>query len=137
MHSYYRYVFSLNRLQLAVHLGYYEAERRTPQPVEVNARLYFPGAPICTQDDYAKFIDYAKLAEIMQRVVAAKEFRLIEFLTMEMFTALRAFLDTQPAPEPKLWLRVTKLNTPVPNLNGGASFTTSDLPADFRAISAQ
>ncbi len=55
--AHYPHIFSINRLHLAVHLGYYDAERKKPQPVEVTLRLYFPEAPACARDDFAKFID--------------------------------------------------------------------------------
>ena len=133
----YRHIFSLNRLELAVHLGYYTPERKSLQPVEVSARLYFPEAPECVRDDHGKFIDYAKLADIMQAVVAAREFRLLEYLATELFDALRQFLDARGCAEVKIWLRATKRNAPVPHLTGGASFTTSDLPAEYSAIPAE
>lgn len=132
--AHYPHIFSINRLHLAVHLGYYDAERKKPQPVEVTLRLYFPEAPPCARDDYAKFIDYDKLAGAIHGLAEAREFRLIEYMTMEVYDVVRRYVNEHASEEVKLWLRLTKLATPVPHLTGGASFTTSDLPAGWTAI---
>jgi FolB domain-containing protein len=127
--AHYSHIFSINRLHLAAHLGYYDAERRKPQPVEVTLRLYFPEAPPCARDDYGRFIDYDKLAAAIYGLAEAREFRLIEYMTMEVYDVVRRYVNEHASADVKLWLRLTKLATPVPHLTGGASFTTSDLPA--------
>lgn len=130
----YAHVLSVNRLKLDAHIGFYEAERLKQQPVEVSFRLYFADAIACNGDDEAHFFDYGVLCETLRSFVAEKKFNLIEFMSMELFRHLRAYLDAHGGQDAKLWLHFNKIEAPVPNLLGGASFVHSDLPADATYI---
>lgn len=114
----------LHRLHLAARLGCEAAERVTPQTVEVDVRFYFTDLPDCAYTDGDDFICYDAIAGVIQGVVAAKEYRLIEHLGYSIYNALRA----AQREDVKIWLRVHKVQIPVPFVLGGASFTYTDLP---------
>lgn len=110
------------------HLGFYTGERAKPQPVEISFRLYYPEAPGQTRDDDAGFIDYGQLCKGLTDLIAARSFKLIEFMGAELFRHVRADLDARGASHVKLWLRLNKIAAPVPGLIGGACYTECDLP---------
>jgi FolB domain-containing protein len=132
----YHYCFSINRLRLAVRLGCEAPERKNPQPVEAEARVYFPTKPTCVTDDNGKFIDYAGLCSCISEVAEHAEFKLLEYLAGESFKALRRYLDDEGEKDAKLWLKLTKCAAPVAYLEGGASFVLTDLPAGASVVDA-
>jgi len=132
--AHYAAQFSIHRLALDAHLGVYDAERASPQPVAISLRLYFSKAPICAGDDHGAFIDYAALCDAITHAVETREFRLIEFMAQECFGIARAFVDKRGATDVALWLKLTKLAPDVKHLQQGASFTLSDLPADATVV---
>ncbi len=135
--AHYPYLFTINRQELSVHLGYYVAERGKKQRVAVDIRLYFSKAPVCAVTDTAPFIDYGILCQAMKDFVEQKEFALIEHLASELFVLLRGILNTHCADEIRLWLRLTKLTTPISGLADGASYILTDLPAGASIPPAQ
>lgn len=132
--AHYPYCFSIGRLQLAVHMGWEAPERRKPQPVDVDIRLYFPDAPVCMNDDNGPFIDYDGLCNGIHRLVEVKEYRLIEFMANDLFGYTRSYVDAAGSRDVRIWLSLTKAAPPVPHLMGGAAFVLSDLPADATFI---
>lgn len=126
--THYAHILTLERLEIMTHLGFYDEERGKRQRVEICLRLYFPKAPACAEDDFAQFMDYGALAKHLTEWVQADEFRLIEFMGQQAFYRVRAYLDAHGCEAAKLWLKLTKCDTPVPNLRGSASFIHSDLP---------
>lgn len=126
----YSHIFTINRQILSVNLGYYEKERGKKQRVEVDVRLYFSEAPECARTDKAPFIDYAILIQAMKDFTADREFSLVEHLGTELFYLLRGILTEHCDDDIKLWLRLTKITTPIDGLAGGASYVMSDLPAE-------
>ena len=127
--THYGQIFTINRLQLAVHLGYYDDERGEKQPIEVDMRLYFPAPPDCARTDKAPFIDYAILVEAVKACAASRQFALIEYLATELFSVSSKILAERCGPDIRLWLRLTKTKAPIEGLAGGASYVLSDLPA--------
>jgi len=134
MSHYYQYVFSINRLHLAAHLGCYAKERSRAQQVEASVRFYFPKVPDCAVNDNGSFIDYDTVSNDLHRIVAKEEFRLIEYMAMQLYRHVRKVVNKQAGKDVKIWIKLTKLAPPVPHLQGGASFVYSDLPADARVI---
>ena len=114
---------TVNRLRLEVHLGAGDEERATLQPIEVSLQLHFPEIPAACTDDDSDFICYDKLCTVLKELVAGRQFRLLEYLTMQMFGAVRAEVDEKI----KLWIKVDKLQAPVEGLQGGTSFIHSDI----------
>ncbi len=123
----YAHMVSVSRLQVHAHLGFYTGERANPQPVEISFRLYYPEAPEHTKDDEAQFIDYGQLSKGLTDLIAAKSFKLIEFMGAELYRHLRADLDARGATQVRVWLQMNKIAAPLPGLIGGASYTHCDL----------
>ena len=126
--AHYAHILTVERLQLDAHLGFYDSERAKRQRVEISLRLYFPETPDCAVDDHAKFLDYGTLSDALTAWGEAGEFRLVEFMGMSAFRFLRAYLDERGHTGLRLWLKLHKVTTPLPNLAGGAHFIHSDLP---------
>ena len=118
------------------HLGWLAPERATPQAVEIDIRLYFPKAPACMGDDNGGFLDYHGLCDKVRAVVETREFRLIEYMSNEVFAAARQFADASKHEDVRIWLRLSKSEAPVPNLENGAGFVLSDLAADATVVAA-
>ena len=123
-------VFVIERLELMAHLGIYDDERAGLQPIAFDVRLYFPTPPGWTFDDNAQFFDYQQITDRLRDLVKGKPYRLIEFLANEAFNIVRAHLDEIGSGDIKIWLKLTKLEPPIPELKGGSSYITSDLPLD-------
>ena len=70
----------LKELELSAHLGVPAEERARPQRLTANitVELTLPFAEI--QDDISRTVDYAKLAQGISEMVAAREDRLVETL---------------------------------------------------------
>lgn len=127
--AHYPYHFSVHRLRVPSHLGFYDAERAVPQPIEISLRLHFAAPPACMGDDFANFVDYAGLSEKLVEAVQQREFRLIEFMAQELFALARSYADAHGAADARLWLSLHKCQPEVPHLQNGASFTLTDLGA--------
>ncbi|MFM9890428.1 MAG: dihydroneopterin aldolase [Rickettsiales bacterium] len=132
--NHYAQMLTVNRLRLEVHLGFYEAERLKKQPVEICLRLYFAQAPDASTDDHAHFIDYGAMCAALSDYVTSRDFRLVEFMAHDVFRHMRTWVDGQGGNAVKLWLKLNKCEAPVPNLQDGASYILSDLPAGATAV---
>ena len=58
--------------------GFYDQERETPQPFEVDVELVLDLRPAGIDDDLAKTVDYGRVYEIVARIVESASFRLLE-----------------------------------------------------------
>ncbi|MBN8543024.1 MAG: dihydroneopterin aldolase [Alphaproteobacteria bacterium] len=134
--TYYPHVLSVNRLELVARLGVTSTERLSPQKIEVSCRFYYPQTPDCARDDTSRFIDYEITTRVLRELVDSQEFRLIEYMAMQCYDALRRVVDELSGPDVKIWVQMHKISAPIANLHGGAAFTYSDLPADARIVAA-
>lgn len=132
--THYAHILTVDRLQLAANLGFYTGERAKAQPIEVSFRLYFPTMPAYGSDDEAEFLDYGVVCKWLSDFVTDREFKLLEFLAMELFRQVRKGLDVGGHKDVKLWLRMNKVAAPVPGLTGGASYIHCDLPAGATVV---
>jgi dihydroneopterin aldolase len=111
------------RLELEVRLGCEAEERAAPQKVELDATLRFATAPeACRTDRLEDTICYADLAAVARERASAREYRLVEHLGQEIYTAFR---DRIPEAT-QLQLVVRKVAPPVPGLHGGVSFAIEE-----------
>lgn len=120
----YSSALTINRLRLSVHLGCEKEERVTPQPVEVSIRFYYPAIPAPALRDEGEYECYDKISASIRRMCANKEFRLIEFLCMQVYEVARKAVKK----DVKIWVSLTKCNLPVPEVLNGASYLYTDLP---------
>lgn len=128
----YASALSINRLRLAVNLGETAGEREKAQPVDVDVKLFFPANPQACADDGEEFLCYDALCSEIIQFTSSREFRLIEFLTLEMYALVKQHVAKKlpgvNALETRIWLRIHKCVPPVPQILGGTSFTYTDLP---------
>ncbi|MEA2605422.1 MAG: 7,8-dihydroneopterin aldolase/epimerase/oxygenase [Chloroflexota bacterium] len=68
----------LQNIQLDGRHGYDDDERATPQPFEVDVELLLDLRPAGVDDDLAQTVDYARVYEIVARIVGTASFRLLE-----------------------------------------------------------
>jgi dihydroneopterin aldolase len=68
----------LQNIQLEGRHGYEDDERETPQPFEVDVELLLDLQPAGVSDDLTKTVDYARVFEIVARIVETLSFRLLE-----------------------------------------------------------
>ncbi len=122
---------TLHQLHLSVNLGRWDNERVRLQPIAVSIKFFFPELPATCLDDGAKVFCYDNLCAHLADAVADKHFHHIEYLTVQLFHAIRANMRSQMGEEydaVRVWVRLHKFGAPIPSLTGGASFVYSDLP---------
>ncbi len=122
-HSY-NNCLAVNKIHLSVRLGCEKEERKTPQAVEVDIKLFYPSLTKASKTDQDDFACYDKISRLVWKLCEKKEFRLIEYLGAEIYRTIRPTV----AKEVKILVKITKCNLPVSFVLGGASFTYSDLP---------
>lgn len=132
----YSSMFTVEDIAMMAHLGYYDTERAKRQPISATFRFYFPQLPSCFNDDFGSFVDYQKIIEILDVMVRDNEYRLIEFLTQEIYKVIRGYLDAHNAADAKVWVSLTKLKPDVPLMQGGATFVYTDLPHGATIVQA-
>jgi len=60
--------------------GYYDDERATPQPFEVDVELRLDLQPAGIADDLERTVDYGRVHDVVRRIVESTSFRLLEAL---------------------------------------------------------
>lgn len=126
----YNSMFTVQDIGLMAYLGIYDEEQVNRQPIRVTFRLYFPKEPECFDDDNGNFINYQYIVEMIAECVEKRSFRLIEYLTQEIYNIIRQFLDEKQQQDVRIWVSLCKVRPNIPYMQGGASFVYSDLPAD-------
>jgi dihydroneopterin aldolase len=122
-------VLEFRGARLDVRLGCSDAERATPQAVDLDLRVRFAQLPrACESDDLSHTVCYADLIDAARAACAGREFKLVERLAHELFLRLRPLVPNGA----ELWLRATKLHPPVEGLSGGVSFALGDFEAPDR-----
>lgn len=130
MTEHYSSVLILERLKAQVHLGVGPEERRKAQEVAIDVRFYLPQPPPAAKTDNGEYICYHDISAQIHALCVRQEYRLIEFLTHEIYRLLR---KETPA-EVKLWVKLHKLRILLPYVEGGTSYTFTDLPASALVI---
>ncbi len=120
----YNNVLRVNRIRLGVRLGCEKEERAQAQHVEVDLAFYSPALAEPSHADKGDFICYDKLSHALEAMCKGKEFRLIEYLCLQIYDKARSMA---PA-DVKISVCVTKCQIPVSFVLGGASFSYTDLP---------
>jgi dihydroneopterin aldolase len=116
-------LLDVRRIRLEVRLGHGDEERAEPQAVECRVRIGFRAPPAAVETDRLEdTVCYDALVGSMRRVVADREFRLVEHLAGVLFLAVREVVGEEPALE----LRVRKVAPPVPEIRGGAEFVLAE-----------
>lgn len=85
----------LNEIELFVHLGWPEEERKQPQAVRVNIEVEFETPPdACETDQLEDSFCYAALIKKIQENTTNKQFRLIEHLGCDIYKLLKTILPS-------------------------------------------
>ncbi len=120
----YNNVLRVNRIRLGVRLGCEKEERAQIQHVEVDLAFYTPDLAEPSFADKGDFICYDKISNALEAMCRGREFRLIEYLCVQLFDKVRGMTPNGV----RIALKVTKCQIPVPFVLGGASFSYTDLP---------
>ena len=114
---------ALHGLRHTVRLGCTAEERQIPQFVRFHVKIRFPSLPNgCVSDDLHETVCYASLSHALRATCDRQEYQLIEKLGWEAFLAAQKIIPQHAL----LWLQVIKEKPPVPDLEGGASFSLGD-----------
>jgi dihydroneopterin aldolase len=71
-------------IPLSAHVGVPPKERLAPQAVVIGLVLHLDLRPAGTSDDLSKTVDYDRVCAVVERVVAAHHFLLIEAIAEEV-----------------------------------------------------
>jgi dihydroneopterin aldolase len=116
--------WTLTDLRIDARLGCLPSERKTPQTVRLDLRLWQDGVPAaCRSDALADTVCYARLSAALRALGTEGEFGLIEHLAYRAFGVVRGLCPE----DVRVSVTVTKLRPPVEGLEGGASFCVSEL----------
>lgn len=98
-------IINLHKLQVKTRLGFAEEERNKLQTITCDLSITMPKLPEAADDDQTPdYICYAKLADIIANHCKNREFRLLEYLSNELYKLLKEKLPKGC----KLHLKVTK-----------------------------
>ncbi|MEI6730258.1 MAG: dihydroneopterin aldolase [Pseudomonadota bacterium] len=128
----YNNILSINSLTANVSLGITPEERSIPQQVVIDLRFYIPESLSSSIDDNGEYFCYHNLSEKIYALCTSKEYRLIEFLIMEVYRMVRK----QVPDSVKIWIKLHKTSILLDYVQNGASFTYSDLPPNSWTIPA-
>lgn len=123
---------ALHDLRVPVYLGVGEEERATQQDILVSVRCYSAALLSSYTDDEGDYICYGTLSDVLKAYLASQSFRLIEYMGTQCYEHIRDSIKEQigaeAAKDVAVWVHIHKLTPPVENLEGGSSFTYTDLP---------
>lgn len=96
----------IEKLQIQTKLGFFAEERKHIQTIECDISVeYFPLPGSIEDDNSDDYICYAELAEIINNYCKDKEFKLLEYLTNQIYKILKNKLGKNN----KLSLKIKKL----------------------------
>ncbi len=123
---------TLHDLELMVNLGMTEREQLHPQPIRLTIGLYLPSLPRGCAEDGNGYLCYDELCQHFHMHVATRSWQLIEYLAASLAGLLEQWLqhaaDEADVQDIRYQLCLHKLHPPAEGLQGGASFTLTNLP---------
>lgn len=112
----------IKSLELNLNLGWRSKERSAEQAVFMDMDIRFPAPPAaCSSDNLEDTVCYAKLIEIIRENTEAKQYRLIEHLTKDIYTLSKKHLPDETA----ITVRITKYPR-IDGLKEGVCFEYGD-----------
>lgn len=113
----------LQDLILQVRLGCELPERASPQEVRVQIEFRFNQTPTAYwTDQLVDTVCYAQISESVRELCEAKEYRLIEALSRDIYESVVSLANSKAA----LRITVHKVRPPVPSLAGGSWYICGD-----------
>ncbi len=73
-------IIFLRELKVTTLIGIYEWEKRVPQTLQLDLDIALPNSRACQSDNINDALDYAQVAEHIQRVLSDGHFSLLETL---------------------------------------------------------
>lgn len=115
-----RSLLSFNDYIFDVRLGVTAEEREIPQPVSFSVQIRYDNIPkSCLTDNVEDTDNYECFATAVQKVVALKEYRLIEHLAHALYVEL--------GEHPGITVKIKKIRVPIVGLAGGTEFTIGEI----------
>jgi len=115
---------TLNQFLLSVNLGWPTSERAKTQIVAIDITLKFQNPPkACDSDQLADTYCYHQLTEILKNGTYNKTFRLLEYLTKELYYLTKNYLGDNIL----INIKATKKTPGIKNLIGGVSFSYGNI----------
>lgn len=112
----------LSGLELGVLLGWLPEERSREQTVVLDIQIHFRQPPLaCHTDELVDTYCYDALTQLIKNHLQAREFKLIEYLSREIYDICKKHFSNAA----RIDIRLTK-KPKIKNLTGGASFTYGD-----------
>ena len=102
-------VVELERIRVEGRHGVGEEERRRPQAFEVSVRATLDIARAAASDDIDGALDYARLGALVVEIVEGESYHLLEALCWRIASAA-----AERFPAERVWVKVAKLNPPMP-----------------------
>jgi dihydroneopterin aldolase len=116
----------MNGMRWNIRLGHPAEERATPQPVEIDVKIFFSEMPV---DDF--FYCYGEIGQHIEKFLLNKEHTLVEILTKELYKCLQEWINnhslSQRSCSTRLWVRTTKIRPPVRFSLHNVQFCYTDL----------
>lgn len=87
---------SLKGLRFKANLGILDAEKKAPQPIQVDAELYLGEQPLMpSDDDILRVLDYRKVRQIIINECTAEHINLLETLIGKVASKLMTLSGVQ------------------------------------------
>lgn len=112
-----------SRARLRARVGNTVAERSKPQAIELSLAISFRRKPsACTSDMLEETVCYDNLVQVARKRCGLQTYKLIECLCFDLFCDIKRLLPRGVL----LWVSITKVRPPVPELRNGVSFAIGD-----------
>lgn len=116
-------ILHMQRLELTIHLGWPDNERKDAQSIFLDIEILFFQPPLaCTTDDLQDTVCYSTLAQHLKEQISGKYFHLIEHLAQEVYLLVKTRLETND----KVLIQLTKYPN-IAGLSGGVCFSYGDI----------
>ncbi|AIL65254.1 Dihydroneopterin aldolase [Rickettsiales bacterium Ac37b] len=117
-------ILSFDKLSIKVNLGVSDIERKISQEIYLSLKLIFITPPKgCFSDNIEDTICYNQLANVIKEFCENREFKLIEYLTYQLYQSIKDFINNSNV---KIWLKLDKYPGVIKDLLGATSFTYHD-----------
>jgi dihydroneopterin aldolase len=124
-----RFQLQVSCYRLWLSVGWTEAERETPQPIDIDLSITLEAAPMATKTDRLEdTFCYATLLNTLATTSQAKSFKLLEHLAAVLVRAGEQFLCTQGYYSAVISVSVTKVCPPVRGVLGGIRVLYHNMP---------
>lgn len=123
-----RFQLQVHRYRLWLSIGWTDAERQTPQPIDIDLSITLEAVPTASKTDRLEdTFCYATLLESLGKVTKMQSFKLLERLAEVLLSTAEQFLLDQ-GHLASISVGVTKVCPPVPEVFGGVRVLRHNTP---------